>query len=370
MKHGFETAASKRPVEAPVAERGVRVRSEKETSERERGAMCASLSRSAKKIATLGAFLASANGVAGCAPSLQRVVSASEFAHPELEFPDSRQMADELEEKAGNVVSDIASQRKRVEVARSTENQESNRTELRGFETIGIDPLQMGQFVSAALPKSWSRRSNVSSVVIDPHVVLMPYPGFENKPEYGHCSRPDDGSPAAIEITSEKFKGPSVESEFSILFREVVFHEFAHANDWSSSPDLSSQEALELRYLVLKAVEAEGRPKFSYPEGIGSKTASPSKDVRRARMTEYFAELTSEALSLKTGSDQTSWDDWSKGFAQDLKVIQHATEEESRRNAHIMQWYFSHVDPSFRPWAAETKGTEVSYQIIRTYQQR
>lgn len=342
--------------------------------------MCESLARSAKKVASLGAFLAGANGIAGCAGSTREAMTAwsaertvagygYQLEPPEAGFPSNDKMIWEIAGGTEDIYADLERQKLRREFAADHEAEGKRGASFEGFRSYDIPPELMGEYVRAAYPRSWTRSTNVREVGIRPKNVPMTLPGYENSSEYAHCSIPFDGSPGEITVTTEAMT-VSPKQVLDQLFSDKLAHEFAHANDWRSSPDLSTEESVELRYQILQLVKSPGRPKFSYPEGIearGGKVAAQTDQ----RMVEYFAELVSFSLAMRLwageGMKKLNWARWDAELSERLQNTYEASGDDGRENARAVHWYFSHIDPDYEPWVAAVESDAVKQRIEGAY---
>lgn len=350
-----------RPVSVPTRER-------RASPERSRKAMCESLSSSAKKVASLAAFLASANGIAGC--GVAHAVRADRWeavglGRPEKGFPPNAEMIRTLQAETGQALvhAEIQNRRRtKAELARREGRTDSVRIE--GFDAVELDPELVREYVESGFPKSWSRAANLGRIAITPKELRIPYPGLEDRTEFAHADIPADGGPAKILVTSTQFEKEEPDGHIMSLFNRTMSHELAHVNDYGASPDLTPQEALQLQYLVFERSRAEGRPKFAYPEGI----AHP-KDAARAtggRMREYFAETLMTALEHggTTVNPIDDWTEWSETLADALRTEHRASSEEAVRNVGMIRWYLERVDPTFKPWVAERERKRVLGELF------
>lgn len=329
---------------------------------RERRAMCDSLSRSAKKIATLGAFLAGANGIAGC--SVQGYPkTAEDWAErmPEAEkgSPSNEQMAKELDDHVGQTWDSLEIQRMRTEYLKTHEKERRMQTDLSAYEAYGFDPKLVGEYLTAKFPRGWATAANVKEVVLDQEPAPMSYLGMELTTELGWCHVNGDGSPSRIGLTHDAVSiGPA-----GAFDPDTLTHEFVHANAWNSSADLAPEDSLALQYRLMKMVRSEGRPKFSEPEMIQAPPGDAKKGLRD-RMTEEFAVLVERSLDMNMDPSKIrSWADYQSGFERVLVTEYNASPADARENAHVVRWYLNHIDPEYLPWVAAEKAEIVKKKV-------
>ncbi len=323
-----------------------------ETREKkQREAMCSSLSRSAKKVATLGAFLASTNGIAGCGVNLRGQEAASETAAmkalrgSEKGFPSETEMTVVLDQTTGDAAAALAHQQM-SRAHRAVNESEHRSISYKNFERIGTPEAHVRAYVDA-LPAPWRSTAAIGEVVVAPQHEVSHYKGLEHDEDYAFFTRSTDGGPGKIVVSSFDVKTNKSRAIDRLFFQGALIHEFAHANDWEWSPTLTADEALELHYLVEQAVRDPGRPKFAYPESIIVQKGD--KAELRNRTKEYFAELMRMALT-ETDPQVTTWSAWEREFRENLRGDYEAEPQSAYVNAELVKWYFQKIDPSYRPW--------------------
>ena len=357
---------ARNPYETPIGlsspESGV---AEKETPESKRARLMQNLRRTATVYGLAFISVSAAIGYKNKDDfaTLWDYCQPLKLTEPETGMPSNEVMLETLDEKVGSVRPNLVSQRLRHEKA----NSGAGETKVEGFEAAGIKAADLRAYMAAAFPPAWSRPSNIGSIKVDPHFVPMAYPGFENLPEYGHCSVPFNGGPVEISLTSEKFKEKEQEENLKFLFSDVLAHEFAHANDWRSSPELTQEDSLQLRFRVMQASQDEGRPKFWYPEGIKAKPGE-EKLANSERATEYFAELISSALG-PSASKRTAknWETWVAEYSGILTDQYDASQEQAHENARLVKWYFNKIDSAYAPWRAFEERLKTEHKVISDY---
>ncbi len=335
--------------------------------------MCESLSRSAKKIAGLAAFLASTNGIVGCTyiiepPDFSDTNAENETGLVADDLPISfEQMRQELYEAlepeeypiefvegelliTGQGVShELFEHEQRMSVVKEA-RQKKRKSEifpkLRGFEQYGVSQEDFNNYLRT-FPWSWRDAANVQEIVLDPHFVPIEYEGaMHGRPEFAHTSIHERTS--QIILTSETFKNPKQRHRaYMEMFIFVMPHELAHANSWRSSPDMTARQSVELMYRVWQDTIAPGRAKngaFSFPEDIVK-----SKVIDR--MTERYAIIMERALNFHA-EKVDSWESWQEAFAAWLQVEGGADRLQSIWEAKIVRRYFQFVDQDFKPWVA------------------
>ncbi|MFA4954772.1 MAG: hypothetical protein WC641_05665 [Patescibacteria group bacterium] len=357
---------ARNPYETPIGlsspESGV---AEKETPESKRARLMQNLRRSAAVygLAFIGVSAAIGYKNRDDFAILWDYCQPLKLTEPETGMPSNEVMLETLDEKVGSVRLDLVRQRLRHEKANSA----AGETKVEGFEAAGIKAADLRAYMAAAFPPAWSRPANIGSIKVDPHFVPMAYPGFENLPEYGHCSVPFNGGPVEISLTSEKFKEKEQEENLKFLFSDVLAHEFAHANDWRSSPELTQEDSLQLRFRVMQASQDQGRPRFWYPEGIKAKPGK-EKSANDERATEYFAELISSALG-PSASKRTAknWETWVVEYSGILTDQYDASQEQAVENARLVKWYFNKIDSAYAPWKAFEERLKTEHKVISDY---
>ncbi|MBP9868953.1 hypothetical protein KBC59_00125 [Patescibacteria group bacterium] len=359
----------------------------KKEKESPRVAMCSSFEKSAKKVASLGIFLASTNGIAGCVGSKEPHVPDFWGADEVGEGPVAsdipltfQQMTEEVKAKLPRVIKKehiggkeyldwSGASREVWDQGRHQSRDEGKRREVRerkqelpnlaGFEKFEIRPELVKEYLKT-MPASWVHPASVPEVVLDPRFVPIHYPGaIHGESAAAHAIISHES--AKIRILDEGFlsENPGVRAGATFdTFRRVLLHEFAHTQSWKTSPKLTPAMSTELLYRTLKAVESDQRPKtcgFNYPDKI-------QKEETLLRMTEHYAVLMENALSYATSAE--SWEDWRKSFSAYLQVECEAGNDQAEWNARLVQRFFSWTEPTFKPWIANRERGEVIADIL------
>ncbi len=322
----------------------------------------------------------------GCSrfPNNFYAFSPDAFSDPEqADLPPPSFMIHELEEafnghneNNGEVRVKQYLQRQRLRAKNAAPNLTENpqlTTKLEGLDAFKIKiPAQelqpvFSKFLREGFPQTWSSRQNLKVVHFEPHEVKCQYPGLREitVPTFTHI--PEDGMAVNIEMVSRDIpKNPEMEMMRTL---EYIAHELSHANDWSSSPDLSPQHALELMYRAYKLSTAPDRPKFNYPESIKSDDISERDEVNMYRMTEYFADLAGKGLNIEV-KDGDTWEDWEKKFAEKLTGEFNATEDAAKKNVHFVRRFFHITNPDFNIVSAfqkRQKAIDEFMAVVRYY---
>lgn len=345
-----------------------------------RRAMCDSLVHSAKRVASLGSFLASANGIAGC-------VSVSRPYNPTAEIFDAHsrhehgvvaddlpiayeQMVTELKEAlepkrwpmrsisgrlepepAEGASAYIANQLYRRNAVLNQESKDGKygMLDVKGFEEIDVSAELVREYLQS-FPRGWVSRANVESIVVQPRRMISP--NRHAKEIFAFTSLRD--APARVELVSLDVVHPDdMVSDRAVFdfFDHVLPHELGHLQSFSSSPSLEPRHVYEMMYRVWKATTAEHRPKldvFTYPHTY------QGEDVFR-QMREYEPTLYAAALR-HSDINVHSWDEWESSFGSWLRVEAGADEQQARWNTKLVRRFFSMTAPEFQIWsAAETR---------------
>lgn len=347
-----------------MARRPAETKASSESQEiRKRKAMCESLSRSAKKIATLAAFITGANGIEGCAVHGYPKTAedwAEQMPEAEKGLPSNERMAKELEDHVGQTWDSLEIQRRRREYVKTHEKERHTPTDLSAYEAYGFDPKLIGGYLTAKFPRGWATAANVKEVLLDQPSMPSSYLGMELTTELGWCHVNGDGSPSLIGLTHS-----AVASR--VFDEQTLTHEFVHANAANSSADLSAKDSLALQYRLMKMVQSDGRPKFSEPEGI----QTPPDDVKkglRDRMTEEFAVLIEGSLDMNMDPSRIrSWTDYVSELERMLMMKYRASPADAREDARFVRWYLNRIDPDYLPWVAAEKAEIARKKVYGDY---
>jgi hypothetical protein len=340
-----------------------------------RNAMCRSLEASAKKLMSLGALLASANGIMGCTYTLAPKHAPEESIRTDQSHVlDAKHRAREilLAAAEGGVQADEALHDARVRKAKIQRERHGSEVVaelfpiLEGLESLDIDRELMESYLKT-YPRTWVDRTNVDRVSFQPRLMPIAYRGAIHGETMAAQARVD-GQHSVIDImhlalvdTNSDKRDQATRDIFVVTFP----HELVHTKDWSTSPEITSAQSAELVSEVRKLSLAEGRPKlgdFEYPEKISLEDLSN-------RLAEYYAVLMSYAMQHRNDAVHT-WDEWEKSFMAWLRVEVGADEVQAKANAQLVRKYFTWTDPDFAIWDAAQERAHVADHIIEEQQFR
>jgi len=277
-----------------------------------------------------------------------------EGEHPEADaaLPSYEEMLKELKGSMGEDMVSVTMQMHQ-EYARTAQHR-TMRTKLEGFRNLDVSDEAVRKYLSRRYPRAWL--SQTGRIAVNPHLVTINYPGFDNKPEFGHCERHMDGGPIGIEFTSKDLKETEKIQELQVgKAMEALQHEVAHAVDWSSNGSLDEKQSLTLMYQAWHASADPGRPKFSYPESIKAQSPEKRPAMAYGRMTEFFAELMSNAMDVENGD---TWDEWEHAVARMLVNDFKAEPKSAEKDARFVREFFEWTAPGFKPWEAARKDVD------------
>lgn len=278
-------------------------------------------------------------------------------ASPVPGSPSKHKMLARLEDETGTPLPALRKQQRRREAAERAEREgRFEMVKLEGFEKLRIRPESVKELLRASFPDSWIRASTVREIRVNPHRVLIHYPGLEDKEEAAHCVVRDDGGPAEIEITGMGFEYPDVK-DLRFLLRQLLPHELAHANAPDSSPAFSTDEALAMQFHVVESVRDAGGARYAYPRAIDNWSPGRFAQGNKDRATEQYAMHVEDVFSLD-GIDVGAVQDWDG--MEHVMAQKFTTREADPRMAGLAgRW----LGWSFRK--ADTTGTYKMWEAIR-----
>ena len=233
---------------------------------------------------------------------------------------------------------------------------ESVKTRYGGLENLDVSEQSIDAYVKETQPQSWINW--LGTVVINPKLVPIHYPGLQGKAEFGHCAGDAEGNPITVEFTHENL---SQNNDLNfIAVQEVansLAHELAHAGDWSKNRKLTAEQSLIALYQVYKLVSSPDRPKFAYVESIKAENQAEKQQERVGKITEYFAELFAEALTLRNAGHSSV--EWREALKSHFIKKLHASPEAAQRNIDFIEQYLAWSDPNFKPWEATQRKDDI-----------
>lgn len=157
-------------------------------------------------------------------------------------------------------------------------------SQIVGFETINIPNQKLMDVLRTTIPKGFLL--NVKKIIyVDRESVSL------IKIFYGFSFEPASSANPLTKNITVFYQEKTTRVK---IVRELLAHEIAHLNDWTSNSLLTRQERLKLLCDVLKRLDADDRYDSRYVEYINPKNESLKKYMRAI---EYWAEINGEYLS-------------------------------------------------------------------------
>ena len=370
----FETPAiDSAPKDASLAERA---KKKEQPLDLKRLAMCESLKHSAKKIATLAAFLGGVESV-GCASGTLQIAGAA-YVWNEKESvltdvselqrlgrdADLEDMLSRDREYYGNVpfLTSTEIHRRRRHQFAETKNQRP--VEFKGFERLDLAPEKLRDFLATRLPRAWTQPGIVASIAFRPVDEKIKIPGLEIFSYYGRTIHPNDGSPVRIEINSESLLKLDAQSELESYFVEALTHELAHANDWHA-PQFDAEQSVRLRHDAVELVSSPRRIKFQEVESI-------KDEGKQNKPEEYHAELMVQGINFAgPGIEKVkTWEGWRRAFAAHLATSYGIPADEALKNARHVEYALKSSAPDFKPWEAAQNDKAAKEMLLKEFRRR
>ncbi|MFA4954770.1 MAG: hypothetical protein WC641_05655 [Patescibacteria group bacterium] len=370
----FETPVNDLPPKG--ARFSERAKKKEQPLDPKRLAMCESLKHSAKKIATLAAFLGGVES-AGCASGTLQIAGVAYAWDKEGSVltdvtelqrlgrdPNLEDMLTRDREYYGSVPFLTSTEIHRRRRHKFAETKNPRPVEFKGFERLDLAPEKLRDFLATRLPRAWTQPGIVASIAFRPVDEKIKIPGLEIFSYYGRTIHPNDGSPVRIEINSESLLKLDAQSELESYFVEALTHELAHANDWHA-PQLDAEQSVRLRHDAVELVSSPRRIKFQEVESI-------KDDSRQNKPEEYHAELMAQGINFAgPGIEKVkAWEGWRRAFAAHLAASYGLPAGEALKNARHVEYALKSSAPDFKPWEAARNDKAAKETLLKEFRRR